>query len=54
MTKKVLSENKKAQATEKATKAFSVIDTVASKGIIHKNKAANQKIKISKHINNIK
>ena len=33
---------------------FSIIDKVASKGIIHKNKAANQKSKISKHLNNIK
>ena len=54
VTKKVLNENKKDQAVEKATKAFSVIDKVASKGIMHKNKAANQKSKISKHINNLK
>ena len=34
--------------------AFSTIDKVASKGVIHKNKAANQKSKISNHIKNIK
>ena len=52
--KKVLNESKKEEANKKATKAFSEIDKAASKGIIHKNKASNQKIKISKHINNIK
>tara|TARA_Y100000588_G_C13821070_1_gene739414 strand:- start:385 stop:639 length:255 start_codon:yes stop_codon:yes gene_type:complete len=54
VTKKVLTETKKEEANKHATKAFSAIDKVASKGIIHKNKAANQKAKISKHINNIK
>ena len=37
-----------------ADSAFSAIDKVASKGIIHKNKAANQKARISKHLNNLK
>ena len=34
--------------------AFKIIDKVASKGVIHKNKAANQKSRISKHINSLK
>ncbi len=54
VVKKVLNEENKEKATEKANKAFSTIDKVASKGVIHKNKAANQKSRISKHIKNIK
>tara|TARA_Y100001936_G_C15697059_1_gene469006 strand:- start:322 stop:576 length:255 start_codon:yes stop_codon:yes gene_type:complete len=54
VTKKVLSENKKEEASKMASSAFSAIDKIASKGIIHKNKAANQKAKISKHLNNLK
>tara|TARA_B110000014_G_C20092734_1_gene572318 strand:- start:798 stop:1052 length:255 start_codon:yes stop_codon:yes gene_type:complete len=54
VTKKVLNESKKEEANKSATKAFSAIDKAASKGIIHKKKAANQKAKISKHLNNIK
>ena len=54
VTKKVLNENKKDEAVKIADSAFSAIDKVASKGIIHKNKAANQKARISKHLNNLK
>ena len=53
-TKKVLSETNKKEASKVADSAFSAIDKIASKGIIHKNKAANQKAKISKHLNNLK
>ena len=53
-TKKVLSETKKEEASKLAGSAFSAIDKVASKGVIHKNKAANQKAKISKYLNNLK
>ena len=52
--KKVLSEENKEKASEMVNKAFSIVDKAASKGVIHKNKAANQKSKISKHIKNIK
>jgi|TARA_B100001540_G_scaffold239059_1_gene213570 small subunit ribosomal protein S20 len=52
--KKVLNETNKEKALEMADKAFSTIDKTASRGVIHKNKAANQKAKISKHIKNIK
>ena len=54
MTKKVLNQTDKEKALQGANEAFSTIDKVASKGIIHKRKAANQKSKISKHVNNIK
>jgi len=33
--------------------AVSLIDKVAGKGIIHKNKAAREKRKITKHVNNL-
>ena len=52
--KRVLNAENQEKATEMANKAFSTIDKVASKGIIHKNKAANQKSKISKHLKNTK
>ena len=52
--KKVLTENKKDEAIKKANEAFSKIDKVASKGIINKRKAANQKSRISKHLDNLK
>ena len=52
--KKVLTEKNEKKALETASKAFSIIDKAASKGVVHKNKAANQKSKISKHIKNIK
>jgi len=52
--KNVLKEENKEKAVEMVNKAFSIVDKAASKGVIHKNKAANQKSKISKHIKNIK
>jgi len=52
--KKVFNEENKDKASEMASKAFSVIDKVASKGAVHRNKAANQKSKISKYLKNIK
>ena len=51
--KKVLNETDKNNASKLADKAFSTIDKVASKGVIHKNKAANQKSRVSKHLKNI-
>ena len=52
--KKALTEKNEKKILETASKAFSIIDKAASKGVVHKNKAANQKAKISKHIKNIK
>ena len=51
--KKVLNEKDKAKATELGKAAFKAVDKIASKKIIHKNKAANQKSKISKHIKSL-
>jgi|TARA_B110000263_G_C15311828_1_gene513925 small subunit ribosomal protein S20 len=51
--KKVLSEKKKDLAQKKLNEAVKLIDKVASKGIIHKNKAANKKSNLYKHINSL-
>lgn len=52
--KKVLLSTKKEDVETLKKDAFKIIDKVASKGVIHKNKAANQKSRISKHLNSIK
>ena len=52
--KKVLSATKKEDALKSLNSAVSLIDKVASKGIIHKNKAANKKSNIYKKVNNLK
>ena len=52
--KKVLEASSKKDVASLKDEAFKIIDKVASKGVIHKNKAANQKSRISKHINNLK
>ena len=52
--KKILDSSSKEDAESLKNEAFKIIDKVASKGIIHKNKAANQKSRISKHINSLK
>ena len=51
--KKVLIEKKKDLAEKKLNEAVKLIDKVASKGIIHKNKAANKKSNLYKHINSL-
>ena len=52
--KKVLASSTKEEGQPLKDQAFKVIDRVASKGIIHKNKASNQKSRISKHLNTLK
>ncbi len=52
--KKVLNTSSKEEAKSLKDEAFKIIDKVASKGVIHKNKAANQKSRLSKHLNKIK
>ena len=53
LIKKVLSETKKKDAKSGLIEAVKLIDKVASKGIIHKNKAANKKSSLYKHINSL-
>ena len=52
--KKVLSATKKEDALKNLSAAVSIIDKVASKGIIHKNKASNKKSTIYKKVNSFK
>lgn len=51
--KSVLSTTEKAAAEDKMNKAISLLDKLASKGIIHKNKAANQKSRVNRHVNSL-
>jgi len=51
--KKVLDLKKKDEAQEILKQTVKLIDKVASKGIIHKNKAANKKSTLYKHINSL-
>lgn len=51
--KKVLTSKDKTAASEDFKKTVRVLDRAATKGIIHKNKAARTKSKLAKHINKI-
>ena len=51
--KKVLNSTSKEDAASLKDEAFKIIDKVASKGVIHKNKAANQKSRVSRHVNKL-
>ena len=51
--KKVLSSASKEEASALKDEAFKIIDKIASKGVIHKNKAANQKSRVSRHVNKL-
>ncbi|MBN1338277.1 MAG: 30S ribosomal protein S20 [Bacteroidales bacterium] len=49
--KKFRNETEKATATEGFPKLASIIDKLAKKRLIHKNKAANLKSKLAKQLN---
>ena len=49
--RKVKEAQNKEAAMEALTNAYSVIDKLVSKGIIHKNTAANKKSRLTKHVN---
>ncbi|MDD4820326.1 MAG: 30S ribosomal protein S20 [Flavobacteriales bacterium] len=48
--KKLRATTDKAEATEMLPKVVSMIDKLAKKDVIHKNKAANLKSKLAKHV----
>ena len=51
---KSVREKKDKESAEKSFQAATaVIDKIASKGVIHKNKAANQKSKLAKFVNKL-
>jgi small subunit ribosomal protein S20 len=45
--------NEKAAAGEQLPEVISMIDKLAKRGVIHKNKAANLKSKLAKRVNSI-
>lgn len=49
--KKIRATKEKKSASEQLPKIISLLDKLAGKNIIHKNKAANLKSKLTKHIN---
>ena len=48
--KKVLNSTKKEDAMNNLNEAVRIIDKVASKGIIHKNKASRHKSRLNSHV----
>tara|TARA_Y100001960_G_C14466857_1_gene724860 strand:- start:254 stop:508 length:255 start_codon:yes stop_codon:yes gene_type:complete len=54
LVKRVLDSSNKKDAEEALKEAIKTIDQIASKGIIHKNKAANKKSRLYKHTNSLK
>lgn len=51
--KELLSTTDKSEAENKFKETSSMFDTLAQKKIIHKNKAANQKSRLSKFVKNL-
>ena len=51
--KKVLNSTKKEDAMNNLNEAVRIIDKVASKGIIHKNKAARHKSRLNNHVKSL-
>ena len=51
--KQVFQIENKDESSASLSKAYSTIDKVHSKGIIHRKRAANYKSKLTKHINNL-
>ena len=54
LIKKVEASKAKDEATAAYRSAVKFLDELASKGVIHKNKAANQKSRLTKLVNGLK
>ncbi len=52
--KKIRESKDKKSASEDYVKASSLLDKLAKNNLIHKNKAANLKSKLAKHVNSLK
>ena len=52
--KKLRETTSKKEASPLLTKVVSMIDRLAKKSVIHKNKAANNKSKLTKYVNDLK
>lgn len=53
LVKKVLDIADKKEAEVHLKEAISYLDKMASKGIIHQNKAARRKARLTRHVNNL-
>lgn len=51
--KRVLTNKDKESAETELRKTVAILDRAAVKGVIHMNKAANQKSKLTKHVNKL-
>ena len=52
--KQVLAAQNKEEAKELLSKFFKIADTVAGKNILHKNKVARDKARLSKYVQSLK
>lgn len=52
--KSVIGAKTKENAEKELKKAVAVLDKVSTKGVIHKNNAANKKSRLTRHVNKIK
>lgn len=52
--KKLRTSTDKVEATSLLSKVISMLDRLAKKNVIHKNKASNNKSKLTKFVNNLK
>ncbi|MEX0720381.1 MAG: 30S ribosomal protein S20 [Balneolaceae bacterium] len=53
LIKTVLSETDKTKAESALSDAFSYIDRMSTKGIIHQNTAARKKAQLTRHVTNL-
>lgn len=53
VVKNIRKAEKKAEAQSLLSKAFSMLDKLAKKNIIHKNKAGNLKSSLQKHVDTL-
>ncbi len=51
--KKLRTTSSKSEASELLKKVVSMIDRLAKKNVIHRNKAANNKSKLTKYVNSL-
>lgn len=51
--KRVLQAQDKAEAGTRLLQAYKVLDSMATKGVIHANTAARHKAKLARHVNSL-
>ena len=53
MEKAILSTTAKVDAQNSLVTAYEILDRMVSKGVLHRNTAARQKAKLSRHVNSL-